>query len=241
MSVIDRSLELGTAEARRIIEATHSQGLRFVGEPEAKQILVAYGIRIPRGGLCRTLDEALVLARDIGYPVAVKVVSPQVLHKTEMGGVRVNIASDDDLREAYSAIMTSVGSRVAIEEIRGVMVEEMVKGIEVIVGATRDPQFGPLIMFGLGGIFVEVLKDVAYRLAPVDGFEAREMIREIRGYPLLAGARGGRPIDEKALAEVIVKVSHLIDDFLEIKEIDLNPTFVDGDIVVAADARIILD
>ena len=241
MSVIHSRLELGATEARRIIEATCSQGLRSVNEPEAKQILVAYGIQTPRGGLCRTLDEALVLARDIGYPVAVKVVSPQVLHKTEMGGVRVNIVSDDDLREAYSAIMARVAAKVAVGEIRGVLVEEMAKGSEVIVGATRDPQFGPLIVFGLGGIFVEVLKDVAYRLAPVDAVEAMEMIREIRGYPLLAGARGGQPIDENALAEVIVKVSHLIDDFREIKEIDLNPTFVDGDRVVAADARIILD
>ncbi|MDO8689626.1 MAG: acetate--CoA ligase family protein [Dehalococcoidia bacterium] len=240
MSVIHSSPALGAAEARRIIEATCSQGRRFVGEPEAKQILVAYGIQIPRGGLCRSLDEALVLARDIGYPVAVKIVSPQVLHKTEMGGVRVNIASDDDLREAYSAIMAGVGAKVVVGDIRGVLVEEMAKGSEVIVGATRDPAFGPLIMFGLGGIFVEVLKDVAYRLAPIDAVEAREMIREIRGYPLLSGARGGQPIDENALAEVMVKVSHLIDDFREIKELDLNPTFVDGDRVVAADARIIL-
>jgi acetyl-CoA synthetase (ADP-forming) len=235
------AIEVDRGRVQKILQAARSEGRSFVLEPEAKEILRAYGVPTAKGRLCTTLEEALAAAREIGYPLAMKIVSPQVLHKTEMGGVKVNISSDEALREAHQAMLASVGSRVGQEAIRGVLVEAMARGHEVIIGASRDPQFGPLLMFGLGGIFVEILKDVSYRLAPIEPFEAQEMIREIKAYPLLAGARGGDPVDEGVLGAVLVRVSRLVDDFREIKELDLNPTFVEGSQVVVADARIIID
>lgn len=233
-------LDINRTAVVRIIEAVQVEGRDFVMEPEAKEILRACGIATPRGRTCPTLEEALSAAHEMGYPVAVKVVSPQVLHKTEVGGVRVNIASDAALKEAYDAMMSSVRTHVPPEAIRGVLVERMAQGHEIIIGASRDPQFGPLVMFGLGGIFVEILKDVSYRLAPLDAWDAAEMIHEIKGYPLLAGARGGLPVDEQVLADTLVRISRLVDEFPLIKEIDLNPTFVDGDSVIVADAGMIL-
>lgn len=228
------------AAAARSVEAAKAQGLGFVMEPEAREILRAYGIPVVEGRFCADLAEAAAAGAEIGYPVALKIVSPQVVHKSEMGGVKLGLASDEALREAHATIMAAVESRVAPEAIRGVMVERMARGHEVIIGASRDPQFGPVMMFGVGGIFVEILKDVSYRLAPLNPWDAREMIREIRAYPLLAGARGGQPVDEEVLADVLVRVSHLANDFPEIRELDLNPTFVDGANVAVADARIIL-
>ncbi len=232
---------LDRAAVARTIAAVKAQGLDFVMEPEAREILLAYGIPVAAGRFCTTPGEAAAAAREVGYPVALKVVSPQVLHKTEMGGVKLSLASDEAVREAHAAIMAAVGTRVQKEAIRGVMVERMARGHEVIIGASRDPQFGPVMMFGLGGIFVEILKDVSYRLAPLNPWEAREMVREVKAYPMLAGARGGRPVDEEALADVLVRVSYLVDGFREIRELDLNPAFVDGAEVAVADARIIID
>ncbi len=234
-------LMVDRTRAGQVLEAARSQRRQFITEPEAKEVLQAYGIPTPRGRLCISVEEAVAATREIGYPVAMKVVSPKIIHKTELGGVRVNIASDEDLRKAHAEIMAAVTASVSRRDIQGVLVEEMARGRELIIGASRDPQFGPLVMFGIGGVFVEILKDVSYRLAPLDAAEAREMIREIKGYPLLTGARGGKPVNEEALEDVLVRVSRLVDDFGEIKELDLNPIFAEGDSIVAADARIIID
>ena len=234
-------LMLDRTMAGQVLEAAQSQGRQFITEPEAKRVLQAYGVPTPRGHLCLSLEEATSAAREIGYPVAMKIVSPKIIHKTELGGVRVNIVSDEDLRNAHSEMMAAVTASISERDIQGVLVEEMAHGHELIIGASRDQQFGPLVMFGIGGVFVEILKDVSYRLAPLDTAEAREMIREIKGYPLLAGTRGGKPVNEEALVDVLVRVSRLVDDFREIKELDLNPTFAEGDSIVAADARIIVD
>lgn len=217
-----------------------AQGLDFVMEPEAREILRAYGVPVVAGRFCPTLAEALAAAGEAGYPVAMKVVSPHVLHKTETAGVVLDLRSGEELEAACASILAAVGSSASREAVRGVMVERMARGQEVIIGATRDPQFGPVMMFGMGGIFVEILKDVSYRLAPLQPWDARDMIREIKAYPLLAGARGVQPVDEEALADVLVRVSHLVDDFQAIVELDLNPVFVRGAGIEVADARIIL-
>lgn len=227
--------------AARIFEVARSEGRQFVMEPEAKEILRAWGITVPQGFLCHTPEEALTAATKIGYPVVLKIVSPQIVHKSEAGGVRVGITGDEGLRQAYVDIVDATTRAAGPDAVRGMLVEEMAGGLEVIIGGVRDAQFGPLVVFGLGGIFVEVLKDVAYRLAPVVMAEATRMIKEIKGYPLLAGARGRRPADEQVLADILVKVSNLIAALPEVRELDLNPVLVDGSRVIAADARIIID
>lgn len=235
-------LEVNASIVEQILDSVRADRRTFVLEPEAKEALRAYGVPTVEGRFCPTLDDAEIAAGELGYPLAIKIVSPLALHKSELGGVKLGIASEKALQEAYIAIMAAAAGRaIPADSVRGVLVERMAQGYEIIIGATHDPQFGPLMMFGLGGIFVEVLKDVSYRLAPLSAWDAQDMIREIKAYPLLAGARGGRPVDEEALANVLVSVSHLVDDFREIKELDLNPVFVDGGLIAVADARIIIE
>lgn len=234
-------LEVNASAVAQVLANVRADRRTFVLEPEAKEALRAYGVPTVQGRFCPTLDDAVIAAGELGYPLAIKIVSPLALHKSELGGVKLGIASEKALQEAYIAIMAAAGRAIPADSIRGVLVERMAQGHEIIIGATHDPQFGPLMMFGLGGIFVEVLKDVSYRLAPLSAWDAQDMIRDIKAYPLLAGARGGRPVDEEALANVLVSVSHLVDDFREIKELDLNPVFVDGGLIAVADARIIID
>lgn len=220
-----------------VLAAVAREDRSFVLEHEAKEILRSYGVTTTREMLCQSPEEALTAAEDIAYPVVLKVVSPDIIHKTEMGGVKVGLKSASELREAWKAMEQSILVAQPSAIIRGFLVQSMVGGREVIIGAKRDAQFGPLLMFGLGGIFVEFLKDVSYCLAPLSEAEAREMIRGIKAYPLLAGARGGETIDEQCLIQALVQVSRLMEDFGEIEELDLNPTFVGGAGVVVADAR----
>jgi acetyltransferase len=183
------------------------------------------------------------LAERIGYPVALKIVSPEILHKTDVGGVRLNCADAEAVAQGFNAIDANVRRLFPTAAIQGIAVQEMVVGgKEVILGMTRDPQFGPLLMFGLGGIYVEVLKDVAFRVAPIGPDEADAMIREIRSFPLLRGVRGEAASDLGAIGEALLRLSQLCVDFPEILELDINPLLVkpEGQGAVAIDARLAL-
>ena len=223
-------------EARR-------QGRNQLGEREAREVIAAYGFRLPQNVLTRTVDEAVATAKRIGFPVALKIVSPDILHKTDVGGVRLNLQDADAVAEGFASIDASVRRFFPSAVIQGIAVQEMVAGgKEVILGMTRDPSFGPLLMFGLGGIYVEVLKDVAFRVAPIGPDEAEVMIREIRSFPLLRGVRGEKPSDMAAMVEALERLSQLCTDFPEILELDVNPLLVkpEGSGAVAIDARLAL-
>jgi len=176
----------------------------------------------------------------MGYPVAMKIVSPDIVHKSDIGGVVLGIASAARAGRAYRQIISSVSKSVPNARIEGVSVQKTAPaGVEIIIGMIKDPQFGPAIMFGLGGVLVEVLRDVAFRLVPVDPVDAAEMIREIKGFVLLQGYRGQPPVDIKRLEEIIVKVSNFIKKNPRIVELDLNPLIATGNSIVAVDARIV--
>ena len=213
-----------------------------IAEYEAKRILAEYGIPVTKEALATTVGDALSAAKRIGFPVAMKVQSPDISHKTEAKAVRLGLASDAEVSAAFREILANARAYKPDAEIEGVLVQEMVKGgIEAILGVTNDPLFGPAVMFGLGGIFAEVLKDVSFRLAPVTHAVALEMIAEIKASPILAGARGKAPADVEALAEAIVRLSALAVDLKDhLAELDINPLFVmdKGHGVVAADALI---
>ena len=198
------------------------------GEEDARAILEVYGFSFPKNSFAQTSADAVQAFRGMGVPqVVMKIVSPQILHKTDVGGVRLGLESEEDVNRAFAEITSSVRRLAPSAWIAGVSVQEMiVGGQELILGLTRDPQFGPLLMFGLGGIYVEVLKDVAFRVAPVSRRDASEMIREIRAYPLLAGYRGTEPADEEAIIDAMLRLSALSCDFPEIMELDINPVRV---------------
>ncbi|MFI5339412.1 MAG: acetate--CoA ligase family protein, partial [Candidatus Methylomirabilales bacterium] len=226
--------------ALTILEARRG-GRMTLGEREAREVIAAYGFRLPQNVLARTVDEAIAAAQKMGFPVALKIVSPDILHKTDVGGVRLNLQDVDAVAEGFAAIDTSVRRFFPDAVIQGIAVQEMVAGgKEVILGMTRDPSFGPLLMFGLGGIYVEVLKDVAFRVAPIGPDEAESMIREIRSFPLLRGVRGEKPSDLNAIVDALCRLSQLCVDFPEVLEMDVNPLLVkpEGEGAVAIDARL---
>jgi len=223
-----------------LVDSLLARGITQVGEEEAMALLSYYGFNFPRRGLARTSREAAALAGRIGFPVVMKISSPEILHKTDVGGVRVGVKSAAEAEDAFLEITTNARRSMPEAFIKGVMVYEMVRGgKEVILGMTVDRTFGPMIMFGLGGIYVEVLKDVAFRIAPVTRREALAMVNEIRTVALLKGARGEKPADLDAIADTIVRLSVLVTDFPEIQELDINPLAVMEKGAVALDARII--
>lgn len=200
------------------------------------KLLAKHGVRLVQESAARSPDEAARIAAKIGYPVVLKVISDEILHKTDRGCIKVNIVNEHDLRTAYAQIMHNAGNA----KVKGMLVQKMVKqGIELIVGGKKDEQFGQLILFGLGGIFVEVLKDVSVRVCPITIGEAHEMIDEIKGSPLLHGARGTIPVDTGKLAQLLVNVSKMLDENPEICELDLNPIIAYGDGYLAVDVRVI--
>jgi acyl-CoA synthetase (NDP forming) len=212
-------------------------------ELESKQILSAYNIPVTNEILVKEVDEAVRAAERLGYPVVLKIISPNILHKTDARCVKLNLASPSDVRESYEEILRNAKNYNPKAEIWGVLVQKMVsKGIEVIVGMKRDPTFGPAVLFGLGGIFAEVLQDTALRVVPFTRDDAYEMVDEVKGCRLLKGYRSQPPADIESLVDIILKVAQLAQDFKEILEMDLNPIFIHekgkGSIVV--DARIIL-
>lgn len=211
-------------------------------EVESKELLKQAGIPVVEAKLARSKKEAISVAKEIGFPVVLKIVSPQVVHKSDSGGVRLGLATATQVGRAYAEITASVRQKHPEAVIQGVSVQKMApSGVEVIVGMSQDAQFGPVIMFGLGGVLVEVLKDVSFRIVPVSRRDAQEMIREIKGYPILEGYRGQEPANISALEELVFKVSQFAEQNPQIKELDLNPVFAYNDKVVAVDARIILE
>ncbi len=226
--------------AAETVSSILKSGIYQVGEEEAVQILTYYGFQFPKHALARTSREAAHIAAKIGFPVVMKISSPDILHKTDVGGVRVNVKSAKEAEEAFTEITTNARRIMRDAFIKGVMISEMVKGgREVILGVTYDRTFGHMIMFGLGGIYVEVLKDVSFRIVPVARRDAVAMINEIRTAGLLRGARGERPADIDAIASYIVNLSCLVSDFPEIQELDVNPLVVMEKGATALDARII--
>ena len=233
-----------SATARAIIAEARADGRNALTEIEAKQVFAAYGLPITTTKLACSEDEAVALADEIGYPVVMKIVSPDILHKSDAGGVKVNIKGESSVREAYNTILANSLDYNKDAVIHGVAIQEMAPwGTEVILGSVNDPTFGPTIMFGLGGIFVEVLKDVTFRVAPVPSGQALRMLEEIRGAPVLAGVRGEGARDKEVLANVLCRYSNMIVDLGdEISESDANPVLVYevGRGVKVVDARIIL-
>jgi len=226
----------------QIFEEARKDGRSYLLEPEAKMICMEYGIPVTRFRVAKTRGEALKFAEEIGYPVVLKIVSPDVIHKFDVGGVILNLKSAKDVQDAFDKILTNVKKHKPDARIVGVLVQEMApSSTEIIVGATKDPQFGPALMFGLGGIFVEVLKDVTFRIAPITELDAQEMITEVKAYPILRGYRGQPPADIDAIAQILMNTSRLVMDHLEIKELDLNPIMVYEKGAKTVDARIILE
>ncbi len=233
---------LNMSMPKDIISRALSEGRNFLLEPEAKLLCAYYGIPVTKFKIARNLDEAKRFASEIGYPVVLKIVSPDVLHKTDVGAVIVNIKNEEELVRAYNTIMENVKKHKPNARIIGMIVQEFVpQSLEVIVGVSKDPQFGHAIMFGLGGIFVEVLKDVTFRILPITDKEAREMLREVKGYPLLKGYRGREPLDEDAIVDIMIKVSKMIEENPMISQLDLNPIIVYTKGAKVVDARIILE
>jgi len=236
-------LPVNTNKVRKIIKNCRQQGLQRITEQDAKAVFKAYGINIPDGILATTREQAVAAARMVGYPVVMKVVSQDVVHKSDVGGVRVGLGSSRDVEDAFDLMMLRIPKLVEHARIEGVLVEEMKSGgREVILGMTRDPQFGPMLMFGLGGIYVEVLKDVTFHLAPLTVEEAMEMLEETKTFALLKGVRGQQGVDIRSIAEALQRIAQLVVDFPEIQELDINPLRVGttrGD-TLALDARIAL-
>ncbi|MBP8998096.1 MAG: acetate--CoA ligase family protein [Anaerolineaceae bacterium] len=230
--------------ALEIIKSARKEDRTSLTEIEAKKVFEAYGMPTTKIGLAKTEEEAVKLAKEIGFPIVMKIVSPDILHKSDAGGVKVNLKDEAGIRDAYNTILKNARNYKADADIHGIAVQEMAPwGTEVILGSVNDPTFGPTVMFGLGGIFVEVLKDVTFRVTPVSLSEAEQMINEIKSSAILAGARGEAPRDRKAMADTVVKYSTMIHDLKdEIAESDANPVllYAEGEGLRVADARIIL-
>jgi len=227
--------------ASAIIEGARAEGRTLLNEIEAKELLASAGVRVSPAKLATSKEMAGKIADELGYPIVLKVVSPQITHKTDVGGVALSLTSAREVAAAYEAIVSSSKRHVPDARIDGVAVQRMEEpGIEVIVGMTTDPQFGPVLMFGLGGVLVEVLKDVAFRIVPLEERDARQMIEEIKGYPLLEGYRGQDAADLGKLRELLLQVSAFVEAHPEVAELDLNPVFAYKDDAIAVDARIVL-
>ena len=226
----------------RVISDARKEKRAYLTELESKQILKEAGINTTEIMLATTKEEAISHSKKLGFPVALKIVSPDVLHKTDAGGVKLNLNNEKDVGQAFDEIISSIKKHEPSANIEGVSVQPMARpGTEVIIGMSKDPQFGPVLMFGLGGILVEVLKDVSFRIVPLTRRDATEMIREIKGYPILEGYRGQEPANIAVLEEMLLKVSDFVDNRPEIKELDINPIFAYRDGALAVDARVILE
>ncbi|MGD2057089.1 MAG: acetate--CoA ligase family protein [Anaerolineales bacterium] len=227
----------------QIIDDVLSDGRVSIGDAEARSILTAYGLDIPASQLAESADEAVEFANEMGYPVVLKIASPDILHKTDVGGVKVGLENATDVRDAYDLITYRAQRYLPEARIWGCLVQKMVpQGLEVLIGMNRDPQFGPLVTFGLGGIYVETLKDVSFRVAPFSRKEANEMIKEIRASALLDGVRGEPPVDQDTLVDALMRIGQLVLDFPRIAELDINPfiVYAQGQGGIAIDMRIIL-
>jgi len=230
------------SKVRQILDGVKASGRESLTTPEGKLVCDAYGIKVPQEGVATSAAEASQMAGAMGFPVVMKIVSPEILHKTEAGGVIVGVKDAKEAGAAYNQIVANAKKYNAKANILGVQVQQMIQGgQEVIVGAVTDGSFGKLVAFGMGGVLVEVLKDITFRLAPATKEDAGSMLDGIQAAEMLKGVRGGKPVNREALQDLIVRVSQLISDFPEISEMDLNPVFADENGATAADVRIVVN
>jgi acyl-CoA synthetase (NDP forming) len=218
------------------------EGRKNLLEIEAKAICTEYDIPVTQFKLAKNRSEAIDFSKKIGFPIVLKIASPDITHKSDVGGVKIDLQNSEQVKTAYKQIMANVARQNSQARIWGILVQEMApQSTEIIIGAVKDMQFGPAIMFGLGGIFVEVLKDVSFRIAPISREEACEMICEVKAYPLLKGYRNMPEVDIEAIVKILMDASRMVTEHLEIKELDLNPIMVYEHGAKAVDARIILE
>ncbi len=226
---------------REIVDRARSEARSVLTEIEAKELLKQAGISVVDTKLATSKEEVISISEQLGFPIVLKIASPDVVHKSDAGGVKLGLKTPRQVGKAYDDILKAIKKQYPEAKIQGVSVQKMARpGVEVIIGMSKDAQFGPVLMFGLGGILVEILKDVSFRIVPLTKRDAREMIREIKGYPLLEGYRGQEPVDVANLEELVLKVSDFIEQSPEVEELDLNPIFAYSDGAVAVDARVIL-
>ncbi|MHB9128971.1 MAG: acetate--CoA ligase alpha subunit [Candidatus Humimicrobiaceae bacterium] len=236
-----KTFEADKKAVKEIFDSIREKKRFELGENESRKVLEAYKIRVPQAITARNIAEAKAFTKKVGYPVVLKIDSPDILHKTDVGGIKVGIRNDLELETGFNDIISSVKDKKPEANIRGISIQEMIMDKqETIIGINKDPQFGPMIMFGLGGIYVEILKDVSFRIAPIIESDAREMIEEIKAVKLLKGARGAKPSDINSIVEILLKISQLVTDFPEIMEMDINPLFVKAEGLgsIAGDVRI---
>lgn len=225
----------------RLVKEAVSLGKKALAEPDAKEILRYCSVPVPKFQVVKDVNGAMEAAEKIGYPLVLKIVSPDIIHKSDIGGVAVGIPDAKEIELRWSTMILSVADENPTAMIEGFLIEEMVpKGVEVIVGAVKDDQFGTYVMFGTGGVSVELMKDVSFRLGPIDKDEALEMMGEVKGFPLLTGFRGSTYKDLDAVAEVIVKLSRTVEEIDGLKELEINPLIVYERGVMAVDARAVL-
>jgi acetyl-CoA synthetase (ADP-forming) len=226
----------------KIFEQAKSEGRKFLLEYEAKAVCQEYGIPVTKVKVSKNAEEAAEFSAQIGYPVVLKIVSPDVIHKFDVGGVILDVNSKEEAKNGFNQILENVKKHKPNAQIDGILIQEMApSSTEVIVGCIKDAQFGPTLMFGFGGTFVEVMKDVSFRIAPIDEADAREMMTEVKAYPILQGCRGQPPADIETLTKILLNVSKLVIDYPEIRELDLNPIMVYEKGAKTVDARIILE
>jgi acetyltransferase len=239
-----RHFEVNNQAVRDVFNKARSDDRLSIGDAEAREILQAYGLRTPESIVAATPQEAVEIASRIGYPVVLKIASPDILHKTDIGGVRIGLRNTEELIDAFELMVYRAERYVPEARIWGCQVQEMAPpgGLEILVGMNRDPQFGPLVTFGLGGIYVEVLKDVTFRVAPFTVRDAEVMLREIRTRALLDGVRGQQPVDKDASVDTLLRINQLVQEFSEITELDINPLIVysQGQGAIAIDMRLVL-
>jgi acyl-CoA synthetase (NDP forming) len=226
----------------QLMNSLKKEGRTQLTEVEAKILLKEIGIPVVRTKLAYNKKEAISISKEIGFPIVMKIVSPDITHKSDVGGVKLDLRNYTQVDKAYTEMMSTIKSKFPQARIEGVSIQRMAPpGVEVIIGMTKDPQFGSLLMFGLGGILVELMKDVSFRIVPVGKKDAREMIEKLKGFPLLKGYRGREPVDTPFLEEMIVRVSEFIEKSPELQELDINPILAYGKGAIAVDARILLE
>ena len=226
----------------RIVKEALSVDRKVLVEPEAKEVLRLASFTVPRSKAVKDVSAAIEAAREIGFPVALKLISPDIIHKSDAGGIFLNIMSEKEIEEKWSSVILGIADDYPTALIEGFLIEEMVRrGAEVIVGCVRDPQFGPAVMFGIGGVTVELMKDVSFRLAPVTREEAFEMMGEVKGFPILTGFRGQTIKDLGAIADALIKLGEIMGSIDGLKELEINPLIVHERGAVVADARAVLE
>jgi acetyl-CoA synthetase (ADP-forming) len=226
---------------KEIINSIRSNGRHILNEIESKQVIKEAGLHVVNTDLAKTKDEAISISNRFGFPVAMKIISPEIIHKSDSGGIKLNIRTSEEVAKSYDDILCNIRKKYPDAKIEGFSIQNMASpGVEIVVGMFKDEQFGPVLMFGLGGIFVEILEDVSFRIVPLTQKDALLMIQEIKGYKLLKGFRGMEAVDVSKLEELLIKMSDFVQYYPEIKEIDLNPVFAYKDCYLIVDARIIL-